>query len=92
VVKVRRRLRGHRPRAGNPGQVIAAAFAVSIAVGPGLLLLPVSSADGQSASILDSVEGEGSFSDATNETVVSRYDVILAVGHNADIEHLVDDD
>ncbi|WP_433038089.1 potassium channel family protein [Actinomycetospora sp. CA-053990] len=33
---------------------------------------------------------EGSFTYATNETVVSRDDVILAVGHNDDIEHLVD--
>jgi trk system potassium uptake protein len=55
VVKVRRRPRGHRPRAGNPAQIIAAAFAVGIAVGTGLLLLPASSADGRSASVLDSV-------------------------------------
>jgi trk system potassium uptake protein len=55
VVKVRRRPRGHRPRAGNPAQVIAGAFAVGIAIGTGLLLLPVSSADGRSASVLDSV-------------------------------------
>ena len=33
-------------------------------------------------------KGEGSFTYATNETVVSHGDVILAVGHNADIEHL----
>jgi trk system potassium uptake protein len=35
-------------------------------------------------------KGEGSFTYATNETVVSRDDVVLAVGHNDDIEHLVD--
>jgi trk system potassium uptake protein len=35
-------------------------------------------------------KGEGSFTYATNETVVSRDDVILAVGHNDDIEHLVE--
>lgn len=34
-------------------------------------------------------KGQGSFSYATNETVVSRDDTILAVGHNDDIEHLV---
>jgi trk system potassium uptake protein len=55
VVKVRRRPRAQRPRAGDPAQVIAATFAVGIAIGTGLLLLPVSSADGQSASLLDSV-------------------------------------
>lgn len=36
-------------------------------------------------------KGDGPFSYATNETVVERGDVILAVGPNADIEHLVDD-
>ena len=55
MVKVRRRPRAQRPRAGDPAQVIAATFAVGIAIGTGLLLLPVSSADGQSASLLDSV-------------------------------------
>ncbi|MDD7921464.1 potassium transporter TrkG [Actinomycetospora callitridis] len=54
-MKVRRRPGGHRPRAGNPAQVIVAAFAVLVAVGTGLLLLPVSAADGQGASLLDSV-------------------------------------
>lgn len=34
-------------------------------------------------------KGEGSFTYATNETVVSGDDTILAVGHNDDIEHLV---
>lgn len=33
-------------------------------------------------------KGEGSFTYATNETVVSRGDVILAVGQDEDIEHL----
>lgn len=37
-------------------------------------------------------KGDGPFSYATNETVVERGDVILAVGPNADIQHLVDDD
>jgi trk system potassium uptake protein len=55
VVKFRRRPRGHRPRAGNPAQVITAAFAVLVAIGTGLLLLPGASADGQGASLLDSV-------------------------------------
>jgi potassium uptake TrkH family protein len=55
VVKVRRRPRGHRPRAGSPAQVIVAAFAVLVALGTGLLLLPVSSADGQGVSLLDGV-------------------------------------
>jgi trk system potassium uptake protein TrkH len=55
VVKVRRRPRGDRARAGNPAQVIVGAFAVGIAIGTGLLLLPVSSADGRGASLLDSV-------------------------------------
>lgn len=34
--------------------------------------------------------GQGSFTYATNETVVQRDDVILAVGHTEDIEHLAD--
>ncbi|MDD7969351.1 potassium channel family protein [Actinomycetospora lemnae] len=32
----------------------------------------------------------GSFTYATNETVVSRDDIVLAVGHNDDLERLVD--
>lgn len=52
---VGRRARGHRRRAGGPARIIVAAFAVGVALGTGLLLLPASSADGQSASLLDSV-------------------------------------
>ena len=51
----RRRPRGHAPRAGDPGQVIAAAFAAAIALGTGLLLLPASSAGEEGAGFLDSV-------------------------------------
>ena len=35
-------------------------------------------------------KGDGPFTYATNETVVDRGDVILAVGHNEDIDHLAD--
>ncbi|GAA4881100.1 TrkH family potassium uptake protein [Actinomycetospora straminea] len=49
-----RRTRGHRPRAGNPSQIIVAAFAAGVAAGTGLLLLPASSADGEGASLLES--------------------------------------
>lgn len=52
----RRRSQGRAgPSAGRPGQIIAAAFALGIAAGSGLLLLPVSSADGQGADVLTSV-------------------------------------
>lgn len=52
---MRRRSRGRAgPSAGRPGQIIAGAFAIGIAAGAGLLLLPVSSADGRGA---DTVTG-----------------------------------
>ena len=35
--------------------------------------------------------GDGPFTYATNETVVSQGDLILAVGRTADLEHLLDD-
>jgi trk system potassium uptake protein len=51
-----RRQRGRgAPRASNPGQIIAGAFAVGIAIGTGLLLLPVSSTREEGASVLDAV-------------------------------------
>ena len=55
-MKTRRRARGQPPRPGSPGQIIALAFAAGIAVGSGLLLLPMATANVQpGASALDSV-------------------------------------
>jgi trk system potassium uptake protein TrkH len=54
-VKGRRSRELRHRRAGNPGQVIAAAFAVGILLGTLLLLLPAATAEGEpGASVLDS--------------------------------------
>jgi trk system potassium uptake protein TrkH len=80
-MKVRRRPRGRRPRAGNPGQIIAGAFAAAIAVGTGLLLMPVSAADGRSASVLDSVFTATSAVCVTGLVTVDTGTSWSAVGH-----------
>jgi len=79
---VRRRPRGHRPhRAGNPGQIIAGAFAVGIAIGTGLLLMPVSSADGRGATVLDAVFTATSAVCVTGLVTVDTGTAWSTVGH-----------
>ncbi|MDD7969352.1 TrkH family potassium uptake protein [Actinomycetospora lemnae] len=77
----RRSTRGRRPRAGNPGQIIVAAFALGVAAGTGLLLLPVSSADGEGASLLESVFTATSAVCVTGLVTVDTATAWSPVGH-----------
>jgi trk system potassium uptake protein len=77
------RRRGDRgaTRAANPAQIIAGAFAVGIAIGTGLLLLPVASAREEGASVLDAVFTATSAVCVTGLVTVETGTAWSAAGH-----------